>query len=676
MKERIKSKSSGEWTSIIKNKKVLIPVIAVALIPLLYSFMFLWAFWDPYAKLNELPVAVVNNDKGAVFNDKELAVGNEFINKLKETNDFKYDFVSMNEANDGLNNQKYYMAIEIPEDFSVNATKAMDKQPVQPELKYVANESLNFLSSQIGKSAIEKMKSELTANMVKAYTDTIFDNLDELSDGMQKASDGAKELADGTKQAKDGINEIDLNLGKLTEGTKPLQEGVKGLVDGASQLVVGSGDLHKGTSQLAGGLDQLNAGGSQLTSSAKQLEAASGQLNEGLKSSVAGSEKLQAGAQGIQAALQGIAQAQPELAQTAEFKQLLEAAKQLSGGATASLEGQKQLSAGMQKLSDSQGQFVAGLSGLSSKLGEAAQGMKVVDAGASTLSTGLGQLNAGLAELSGGVDQISSGSAQLKEGTLKLSEGMGTVTDGTNELSSKLKEAADKTGEFKPTEANKDAISSPIELVTEGEGIVPNYGTGFSPYFLSLGLFVGALTLTIVYPLKKPAIEPPRSSFHWFISKFGTILVIGAIQALLASFIMLVGLDLEVKSVWKFIVMGLATSWCFMAILQFLVTAFADAGRFMAIVLLIIQLTTSAGTFPLELIPDSLQVFNKLVPMTYSVSGYKAVISSGQFDVMWQNIAVLAGIIVVMGGLTWAVLQLSFKRNYRSGSTVQETATV
>lgn len=666
MAKRIKSSTSGEWSSIVKNKKVLIPIIAVAMIPLLYSFMFLWAFWDPYAKLNELPVAVVNNDKGAVFGEKQLAVGNEFVDKLKEGNDFKYDFVTMKEAEEGLSSQKYYMAIEIPADFSEKATKVMDEKPVQPELKYIANESLNFLSSQIGKSAVEQMKSELTANLTKAYTDTIFTSLGELSDGLSTASNGAKELADGTKQAKDGINEIDYNLGKLTEGTKPLQDGVKGLLNGAARLNGGAEELKQGTGQLVTGLDQLNAGASQLTSNAKQLHDAANSLTAGMNNAIAGSEKLQQGAQALNAALESIAKANPEFAGTAEFKQLAEVSKQLNGGAAAALEGQKQLASGAQKLGESQGQFVAGIDSLNSKIGEAAQGIKTVDAGVSTLSQGTIQLKSGLTQLAGGVDQISTGSVQLKEGTLKLSEGMGAVVEGSDELSSKLAEAANKTGEFKPTDANSEMISSPVELATEGEGIVPNYGTGFAPYFLSLGLFVGALTLTIVYPLKKPAIEPPKSSWHWFMSKFGTILIIGAIQALLASLIMLVGLDLQVQSTSKFILMGLITSWCFMAILQFLVTAFSDAGRFIAIVLLILQLTTSAGTFPLELIPDFLQAFNAWLPMTYSVSGYKAAISSGQFDVMWNNIAVLVGFIVVMASLTWATLHISYKRHYRA----------
>ena len=32
-------------------------VVAITLVPLLYGAMYLWAFWDPYGKLDQMPVA-------------------------------------------------------------------------------------------------------------------------------------------------------------------------------------------------------------------------------------------------------------------------------------------------------------------------------------------------------------------------------------------------------------------------------------------------------------------------------------------------------------------------------------------------------------------------------------------------------------------------------------------
>ena len=44
-----------------------VALAAIIIIPVLYAGMFLWAFKDPYARLNTIPVAVVNEDAGALI---------------------------------------------------------------------------------------------------------------------------------------------------------------------------------------------------------------------------------------------------------------------------------------------------------------------------------------------------------------------------------------------------------------------------------------------------------------------------------------------------------------------------------------------------------------------------------------------------------------------------------
>lgn len=68
----------------LKNPKVLIPMFVVLFIPVLYSGLFLKAFWDPYGKMNELPVAVVNEDKGAEYEGSQLTAGSDLVEELKK----------------------------------------------------------------------------------------------------------------------------------------------------------------------------------------------------------------------------------------------------------------------------------------------------------------------------------------------------------------------------------------------------------------------------------------------------------------------------------------------------------------------------------------------------------------------------------------------------------------
>ncbi|MFJ7763732.1 YhgE/Pip family protein [Bacillus toyonensis] len=919
-----------EFTEIIKSKKILIPIIAVLFVPILYAGMFLWAFWDPYEQLDDLPVAVVNLDKGAVFDGKPIEVGKGLVDNLKDNTSFKWEFVSEKEAKKGMEGRKYYMLVRIPDDFSSNATTLLKDDPKPLNLEYIPNESLNFLSSQIGGTAIEKIKGEVASTLTKTYAEKMFDSIQDVSkgladgaeganklhdgsselhdgsskvtdglhtlrgksgemkDGVQKLADGSNKLVDGSGKVTNGLNtlnsktgEMQVGIGKLVDGsgkvtnglntlnskTGEMQTGIEKLVDGSgkvtdglsmlnsktgemqkgidelhdgsekvtgglNKLVSKSGELKTGTTDLSNGMGKLAEGQSQLEEGSQAIQKGLQDLNSNVQKSVAGLEEMQsevpsilntvnekidgAGANVNQLneltqstagdaknAAQEVANLQKQIESlpkeyqeqlqpfitsavksTATVQQkaagvaggtnkLNEEVKQLKGEIdqkTSGLQnklpnpaGMKTLAGSIEKLTNAQNEFVskfhgfgggldnakigadklkdgsiqlidgvtqlqngsgkvtaglgqlsAGATQMAGGVNQLADGSSQVTGGLGTLSTGatqmaggvnqladgssqvtggLGTLSVGTSQMIGGVNQLadgsnqvttglgtlngglntlSTGSTQLIGGVNKLADGSGKVTDGlvkvndgSGELAEKLGEGAEKTGEVKGTNKTFDMFANPVKVKTEKLAEVPNYGTGFTPYFLSLGLFVGALLLSIVYPLRD-TVGIPKSGFSWFISKFGVLLSVGIIQAIVADVILLFGLGVEVQSIPYFILFSIVTSLAFIALIQCLVTAFGDAGRFIAIITLIIQLTTSAGTFPLELIPKFLQPFNTWLPMTYSVSGLKAVVSSGDFNFMWQNIGILMIFIVVLSIGTIASLTWMHKRQFKN----------
>ncbi|HFK1713385.1 TPA: YhgE/Pip family protein [Bacillus cereus] len=981
-----------EFTEIIKSKKILIPIIAVLFVPILYAGMFLWAFWDPYKQLDDLPVAVVNLDKGAVFDGKSIEVGKGLVDNLKDNKSFKWEFVSEKEAKKGMEGRKYYMLVRIPDDFSSNATTLLKDDPKPLNLEYIPNESLNFLSSQIGGTAIEKIKGEVASTLTKTYAEKMFDSIQDVSkgladgaeganklhdgsselhdgsskvtdglhtlqgksgemkDGVQKLADGSNKLVDGSGKVTNGLNtlnsktgEMQIGIGKLVDGsgkvtdglhvlnsnagigklvdgsgkvtdglhalnsnagigklvdgsgkvtdglhalnsnagigklvdgsgkvtdglntlnskTGELRDGSEKVTGGLNKLVSKSGELKTGTTDLSNGMGKLVEGQSQLEEGSQAIQKGLQELNSNVQKSAAGLEEMQskvpsilntvnekidgAGANvnqlneltqstagdaknaaqevanlqkqieslpkeyqeqlqpfvtsavkstaTVQQKAAGVAggtnklneevkQVKVEIHQTTnglqnklpnpagiktlaggiekltnaqnEFVskfhgfgegldnakigadklkdgsvQLIDGVTQLQSGSGKVTAGLGQLSAGVNQLADGSGQVTDGLGTLSVGVSKLADGSGQVTGGLGTLSVGVtkladgsgqvtgglgtlfvgvskladgsgqvtdglgtlsvganqmaggvnqladgsGQVTTGLGTLNGGLNQMSNGSTQLIDGVNKLADGSGKVTDGlvkvndgSGELAEKLGEGAEKTGEVKGTDKTYDMFASPVKVKTEKMAEVPNYGTGFTPYFLSLGLFVGALLLSIVYPLRD-TVGVPKSGFSWFISKFGVLLSVGIIQAIVADVILLFGLGVEVQSIPYFILFSIITSLAFIALIQCLVTAFGDAGRFIAIITLIMQLTTSAGTFPLELIPKFLQPFNAWLPMTYSVSGLKAVVSSGDFDFMWKNIGILMIFIVVLSFGTIVSLTLMHKRKFKN----------
>ncbi|MBB5325378.1 putative membrane protein [Anoxybacillus tepidamans] len=778
-----------ELKSMATNRKVLVPVLAVLFIPLLYSGMFLWAFWDPYAHLDELPVAVVNNDKGAVFNGEKLEIGDELVKKLKENKKFAWHFVSEKEAEKGLKQQTYYMVVKIPENFSENATTIQDEHPKRMTLIYMPNESFNFLSAQIGNTAVEKIKEELSHTVTATYAETMFDNVQKMAKGLQDASDGAKQVHDGVSAAKDGAVKLQDGLHSAKEGSGQLKQGANVAKNGAAEIYKnlkvlaekslafenGLKSASDGSERLNGGLKQLNdgfvrmqEGQSQLLDGAKQVEDGTKQLSGGLKQSLAGMEQMKekvpqlttgtlqlkngasnlassleqwkqgaentkAGAVQVSDGLQQIiAQLDAIIAQTADANEkatlqtlknsllpLSEGSKQVAGGMAQLSDGAgalktgadqlvsgasqlyegglafnqaiEQLFAGQQKLvagADAlvvgQGKVVQGLTAFGEKMAEAKNGVSQLASGSGQLSSGLRELadgstrlqngvsqlaagaeklSGGMARLEGGISQLSNGVNQLSDGSDQLVDGMKKLDDGSKELAAKLSDGAKKAGDVKANNDIYHMFAEPVKMKNERIYHVPNYGTGFTPYFLSLGLFVGALLLSIVFPLREPA-GIPSSGLSWFLSKFSILVIVGVIQALLADTVLLAGLGLDVQSVPNFIIFSIITSITFITLIQFLVTTLGDPGRFVGIIILILQLTTSAGTFPLELIPKTLQPFNAYLPMTYSVFGFKAVISSGDFTFMWENIAILAIFIAVLSIGTILYFTVQHKRKF------------
>ena len=316
-----------EWKNILKNHWIQIVLVALILIPSIYTVVFLGSMWDPYGNSGDLPVAVVNKDKAVEYNDKKLDVGDQLVKKLKDNDSLDFHFVNSKEANKGLKDGDYYMVITIPSNFSKNATTLLDKNPKKMVLNYTTNPGTNYVASKMDDSAIAKIKAEVSASVTKTYAETIFTSIGTMSDGFAEASDGTQQLSDGMTQLEDGNKTISDNLkvlasssltfkdgtNTLTKGLKDYTNGVVTVNNGIYQLKTGVGTLGSATPTLASGVSDLNAGAqalnkgvsdytagvSQALAGANQLVENNTALNAGVKALGEGAEKLVVGNQQV-----------------------------------------------------------------------------------------------------------------------------------------------------------------------------------------------------------------------------------------------------------------------------------------------------------------------------------------------------------------------------------------
>lgn len=271
-----------EWQAILKHKFFIIVIIALALVPAIYNYIFLGSMWDPYGKLNDLPVAVVNLDKTSELNGKKFKLGDDVIAEMKKSKDLDYHFVSEDKASKGIKKGDYYMVITFPENFSENATTLMNKKPKTVQLDYQTTRGHNYISSKMSESAMNQLKSEVSKNITETYTKEIFAKLGDMKSGMKEASDGSNKLADGTSSALDGSKELSSNLNTLSSSSLTFTDGANNLNSGLNKYVSGVNQAANGGQQLSSGADQFVSGTQQLAAGTQTLADKSKELSAGL----------------------------------------------------------------------------------------------------------------------------------------------------------------------------------------------------------------------------------------------------------------------------------------------------------------------------------------------------------------------------------------------------------
>ena len=276
----------AEWKNIAKSTWLKIVLCAIMIIPMIYACVFLGSMWDPYGQTDQLPVAVVNNDKEVEYNDSTMDIGKQLSDKLAKNDSMDFNIVSSSKAQKGLKDGKYYMIITIPENFSKNATTLLDDDPQTMMLAYTTNPQTNYVATKMDDSAMAKVKAEISSTVTKTYSKILFKNVKTLSKGFNTAAEGSQKLSDGVATASEGNKTITENLNTLAssalvfnDGADSLVKGLSAYTEGVSTAKAGAQQLDNNSATLNNGAAQLKSGSSQLLSAVKDAEK---QLSDGL----------------------------------------------------------------------------------------------------------------------------------------------------------------------------------------------------------------------------------------------------------------------------------------------------------------------------------------------------------------------------------------------------------
>lgn len=688
---------------IMKKEKVLKILIfaIVLLIPIIYSFFYLKSYWNPYGTLSDMKIAVVNLDKGK--DDKNQ--GSEFVQNLKDSATFNICEVSKDDANNGMEKGEYYATIEIPENFTscLESGATIDKQVAQ--ITYRPNQATNYLATQIINSAVKTIELNLQSKVDREIIANLSDKLNDVPDSLQTISDGAGSILDGSQSLNDGIKQ-------LNDGTNQLSSSYKEFDNGVEAAYTGSQSLENGLAQVSSGIDTLKNGGQTLDNVISQIndgvDQLSEQSNSGIASLASGVNDLNTGAANLNTKL-------PEYVEKVEYlnsnvKPLLQALSAYSGNTTdpklqylavsasqilaqdpekGNLDGFQQLTiggqalttgandlyAGTQKLvagTQDLGKLTTGVQNLKSALTQVKQGTISLNQGIVTLSNGTVQLTAGSSTLTNGLATLNSSSKAIDNALTTLNNGTASAYDGSNKLvegvqtfKTSIDEGLVNTkDQLKSLNGIEDFGAKPVEFKTEAYGEVNSYGIAFTPLFLCIGLWVGALmSYVVLYYDQKHRFNIFDHDYKNKILQNIAYIGIGALQGLIVAILLKLGLGFEIQNYVLYYTASILVGITFVSIIQFLIRNFGDVGKFLALVILVLQLAASGGTFPIETIDKGFQGLTSYLPMTYSIKLFREILVPTATNFKGQYLGILVGITAVTLAITCIVDIIKSKKS-------------
>ena len=403
-----------EWKAIFKKPTFIIVMIGVALIPALYNVIFLSSMWDPYGKLSDLPVAVVNQDQAASYQGEKMTIGKDMVSNFEKNDALDFHIVEEKEAKEGLEKGDYYMVITLPKDLSKKAASILTNHPEQLTIDYQTSSGHSFIAGKMSDTAMTKIQQTVADNVTRTYTSALFEKMGSLKTGMGTAVEGSQKLANGAQQLKNGSQTLTDHLTTLSHSSLTFSNGARTLSTGLLTYTNGVGQVGDGLHQMAEKVPTLVSGVSQ--------------LNDGFTTFHSGLTAYTSGVGELGSGLNQMASQTPQLA-----------------------SGVGQLTAGMGTLNDGFRNYTNGVGQLNSGLSNLSSGLVSYTNGVASLSEGAGQLSSQSETLRNGVSQLESGiqtlSSQLQASTSQSAQ-IDQLTAGLNQLNAAIQNASVDTSQL------------------------------------------------------------------------------------------------------------------------------------------------------------------------------------------------------------------------------------
>lgn len=674
-------------------------------LPSLYAWLNIYASWDPYGKTSQLPVAVVNEDVGAEVRGERIDVGAELVETLKENRDMDWQFTTREQAMEHIDYGDYFAVLIIPEDFSEKLGSVISDHPEKAEIDYYVNEKINSIAPKITEKGASVIVEKVSSQFISTVNGVIFDLFNQLGIELQQDMPDIKQfekyifdmekdlpnihdlLKSTTRDAVSAQDLIHEAQGKIPTAKQSITDGLTTVnraltfLDGAeSRLNVFApkvkSDLQKAsaiskeTNEFLGKVNNVKLDFTEVDRVKGQLEAKMTDTIERISAVEADLRWLQDLSNSEEPPnTERQARLKKAIDETSGLQSLLEEAQANASSLNGLMEGRqqqlKQTLADLEQLSKNTtvrlDQFLNEYKNTiePTVLAETARAKKTLQQAKSMLTS----IQSTVPE----VERIlASTSKHITEGadlTGKALNEYPYIADKVRNLADRIRSIQGETDIneiiqllLNDPQAERSFFEEPILLNENKLFPIENYGTGMTPFYTVLAIWVGCLLLISLLATDVENVEGV-SSRQIYAGRLFTFLAIGLLQTIIVTVGDLTILGVHAENPAWFILFGLFISCVFMTIVYTLVSLFGDVGKALAIIMLVLQIAGSGGTYPVALLPRFFQWINPGLPFTYAIDLMREAVGG----IVWQRVFTDVTFLLITG-IVYLLIGLFLKR--------------
>lgn len=683
---------------IFRNRAAALIMVGICLLPSLYAWFNIAANNDPYGNTQNIKIAIANSDIGASTKGISINAGDAIVDNLKKNDQLGWTFTNENDAIEGVKSGEYYAAIAIPANFSDSLLSILSGNLEEPKLDYYLNEKKNAIAPKMtdtGASTIQQqindtftsVASEAVADIVRSAAKDAASDLNNadaelivaISDVRDNLTDYQKVLKNfqnTTKESEKLINDTIATLDQLNKAAKSSSKALANADTVLAQSRSAVGDFSSQFSKtLSNSETLLNNIAILASTKLGSFETSVGQVNTNIGNSIDSLSKL-----------------------NQKNQQILEELEKLHN----SVSHDTQLSALIQKQIDQLKEQNSSMKELLDSLGSGNDAIKEALTTVQTTRTSLEkiakeskddlqdyrkdfdtkvlpQINTsldGIAMIGGNLQTTLDGIEPMTKQTKVVMNQLNTTLEDTasivGQAGKALTKADDKLKNIQTdlaalqssdmyqkllslenldAESISDFMNSPVSIQSKTLFDVDTYGSGMTPFFTNLALWVGGLILVSVIKQEadKDDLEKEPTMTECYFGRWLLYVIAAVIQGFIVCIGDLLLLDVQCLHPVYFVLAGMFCSFVYVNIIYALAITFKHIGKAVAVVLVILQIPGSSGTYPIEMMPGFFQKLHPLLPFSYGIDAMRECIAGFYGHEYIANLLIL--VIYIVGAL-------------------------